>query len=61
MKSVFGDVPDRFTKLGVAPIGWAYSRYGLLGAGLGAGSQGAQAIRRSCAGRFRGRAWKNLA
>jgi hypothetical protein len=39
-KSVFGDVPDRFTELGLAPIGWAYNKYGVLGAGLGAGSQG---------------------
>jgi hypothetical protein len=41
-KTVFGDVPDRLTSLGLAPIGWAYNRYGLLGAGLGAGSQGTQ-------------------
>ena len=34
-KSVFGDVPDRFNELGLAPIGWAYNRYGLFGAGLG--------------------------
>jgi hypothetical protein len=41
-KGVFGDVPDRFTELGLGPISWAYNRYGLLGAGLGAGSQGTQ-------------------
>jgi hypothetical protein len=41
-QSVFGDVPDRFTNLGLAPIMWAYNRYGLLGAGLGVGSQGTQ-------------------
>lgn len=41
-QSVFGDVPERFTKLGLAPIGWAYQKFGLLGAGLGSGSQGTQ-------------------
>lgn len=41
-KRVFGDVPSRVTDLGLAPISWAYSQYGLLGAGLGAGSQGTQ-------------------
>jgi hypothetical protein len=41
-KTVFGDVPERFTDLGLAPITWAYDRYGLLGAGLGAGAQGVQ-------------------
>ena len=39
-KSVFGDIPERFNNLGLASIGWAYNRYGLLGAGLGSGSQG---------------------
>jgi hypothetical protein len=41
-KTGFGAVPDRFAELGIAPIGWAYRRYGLLGAGLGSGSQGSQ-------------------
>jgi hypothetical protein len=41
-KGVFGDVPDRVTELGLGPISWAYNRYGFLGAGLGAGSQGTQ-------------------
>jgi len=42
-KTVIGwDIPERFVELGVAPITWAYNQYGLLGAGLGVGSQGAQ-------------------
>jgi hypothetical protein len=41
-KGVFGDIPERFAELGVAPISWAYNQYGLLGGGLGIGSQGAQ-------------------
>lgn len=40
--TVFGDVGDRFANLGVAPISWAYNRFGLLGAGLGSASQGGQ-------------------
>jgi hypothetical protein len=36
------DVPERFIELGIAPITWAYNQYGLLGAGLGVGSQGVQ-------------------
>ena len=39
---VFQDVPSRFVALGIAPVMWAYDRFGLLGAGLGAGSQGTQ-------------------
>jgi hypothetical protein len=42
IESVFKDIPDRFTDLGLAPISWAYDEYGLLGAGLGVGSQGGQ-------------------
>ena len=38
----FGVVADRINDLGLAPIGWAYDRYGLFGAGLGTGSQGVQ-------------------
>src|SRR5262249_30077688 len=41
-QTVFGEVPNRITDLGVAPIGWAYYQYGLLGAGLGTGTQGTQ-------------------
>jgi len=41
-KSVFGAIPQRFSELGLEPIGWAYQEYGLLGAGLGFGSQGTQ-------------------
>jgi hypothetical protein len=39
--SVSGDTVERFENLGIAPIYWAYRRAGLLGAGLGTGSQGA--------------------
>jgi hypothetical protein len=53
-KSVFGDVPDRFTELGLAPIGWAYNKYGLFGAGLGAGSQGTQHFGASAQGAAEG-------
>ncbi len=41
-RSVVDDIPERFTNLGLAPVQWALNRYGLLGAGLGTGSQGAQ-------------------
>jgi hypothetical protein len=41
-RSAFGDAPSRFVELGVAPVMWAYDSYGLLGAGLGVGTQGAQ-------------------
>ena len=41
-KSAFEDAPDRFVELGIAPIMWAYDSFGLLGAGLGAGTQGGQ-------------------
>jgi hypothetical protein len=41
-ESVFEDVPSRIVELGLAPIMWAYDTYGLLGAGLGAGTQGTQ-------------------
>jgi hypothetical protein len=39
-RTVFGDIPDRVAELGVAPISWAYNKYGIFGAGLGTGSQG---------------------
>lgn len=41
-KSVFGDVPERFSNLGIKPVSWAVNSYGWLGAGLGTGSQGTQ-------------------
>ena len=44
VSGVFGDVPDRFIELGVAPITWAYNHFGLLGGGIGIGTQGVQYI-----------------
>jgi hypothetical protein len=41
-KNVFEDVPARVTELAIAPVMWAYNRYGVFGAGLGVGTQGAQ-------------------
>ncbi|MGE3104301.1 MAG: hypothetical protein AB7F83_06055 [Lysobacterales bacterium] len=41
-QSVIGDIPDRFSELGLAPVSWAVNSYGWLGAGLGSGSQGTQ-------------------
>jgi hypothetical protein len=41
-ENVFKYLPDRVNELGIAPVTWAYGKYGLLGAGLGTGSQGAQ-------------------
>lgn len=41
-RDVFGDVPDRFTELGLAPIMWAYDWFGFFGGGLGIGTQGVQ-------------------
>jgi hypothetical protein len=41
-QSVFRDVPSRFVELGLAPVMWAYDSFGLFGAGLGTGTQGAQ-------------------
>jgi hypothetical protein len=41
-KSAFGDAPERFVELGIAPITWAYESFGLFGAGLGTGTQGGQ-------------------
>lgn len=40
--TVFEDADERFANLGVASIGWALDRYGLLGGGLGVASQGGQ-------------------
>ena len=41
-RTVFEAVPARFTELGIAPIMWAYNGFGIFGAGLGVGTQGAQ-------------------
>jgi hypothetical protein len=41
-KGVFAEAPERFVTLGIAPIMWAYDSYGVIGAGLGAGTQGTQ-------------------
>jgi hypothetical protein len=41
-KSVFEDAPARFSALGIESISWAYNWFGVFGAGLGAGAQGAQ-------------------
>lgn len=53
-KSGLGDVPDRFARFGLAPISWAYYQYGLLGAGLGVGSQGVQNFVQTSAGAAEG-------
>jgi hypothetical protein len=42
--SVFGDVPQRFDELGLQPVMGAINEFGLLGAGLGTGSQGVQHV-----------------
>ena len=39
---VFGEVPDRFMELGLAPILWAYEHFGIWGGGLGIATQGVQ-------------------
>jgi hypothetical protein len=41
-QDVFQYVPSRFVEVGIVPIMWAYDTFGLFGAGLGAGTQGAQ-------------------
>jgi hypothetical protein len=41
-KNVFEAIPSRFVELGIAPITWAYDRFGPFGAGLGTGTQGTQ-------------------
>ncbi|MBC7601882.1 MAG: hypothetical protein H7255_04375 [Ramlibacter sp.] len=43
-QSVFGDVPGRVNQLGVQPIMWSINRFGWMGAGLGTGTQGTDAI-----------------
>jgi hypothetical protein len=40
-QSGFENAPTRFVELGIAPIMWAYDRFGLFGAGLGVGTQAA--------------------
>ena len=62
-KGVFADIPDRITELGLAPISWAYARYGLFGAGLGTGSQGTQhfgAVSQGAAEGGLGKIWLEL-
>jgi hypothetical protein len=46
LETVFEDLPSRFTDYGIAPIMWAYDRFGIFGAGLGAGTQGTQPFER---------------
>ena len=46
-QTVFADLPRRFNELGVQPIMWSIGTYGWLGAGLGTGSQGTNAIAES--------------
>jgi hypothetical protein len=41
-QNVFQYAPSRFVELGIGPIMWAYDSFGLFGAGLGLGTQGAQ-------------------
>src|SRR5262249_37409558 len=41
-KTAFEDAPERFVELGIAPVMWAYDSFGLMGAGLGVGTQGTQ-------------------
>jgi hypothetical protein len=43
-QSVFVDLPGRVKHLGVEPVVWAMDHFGWLGAGLGTGSQGTNAI-----------------
>jgi hypothetical protein len=45
-KTGFQDAPARFVELGIAPISWAYDRFGFIGAGLGVGTQGTQYLGR---------------
>jgi len=41
-EDAFQEAPSRFVELGIAPVMWAYDSFGVLGAGLGAGTQGTQ-------------------
>lgn len=42
--TTFGDVRERFQKLGIESIAWAYHAGGLFGLGTGAGAQGTQHV-----------------
>jgi len=41
-QSGFDNAPARFVELGIAPIMWAYEKFGVFGAGVGMGTQGVQ-------------------
>jgi hypothetical protein len=43
-QSVFVDLPKRVNELGIQPVMWAINSFGWLGAGLGTGSQGTNAV-----------------
>ena len=45
--TVAEDIPERFQELGLQPVQWAINRFGVLGAGLGTGSQGTQHFTRT--------------
>jgi hypothetical protein len=53
-QSVFADAPSRFVELGLAPVMWAYDSFGLFGAGLGSGTQGARYVGAETAGAAEG-------
>jgi hypothetical protein len=40
--TVASEITERFSELGLAPVGWAIDSFGWLGGGLGVASQGAQ-------------------
>jgi hypothetical protein len=41
-KGVIEEIPERLNNLGLRPVLWAVNNFGVLGAGLGVGSQGTQ-------------------
>jgi hypothetical protein len=43
-QSVFADLPNRVSTMGIDPVMWSIKAHGWLGAGLGTGSQGTQAV-----------------
>jgi hypothetical protein len=43
-QSGFSNLPERLDELGVRPVLWSIDHFGWLGAGLGTGTQGAQAV-----------------
>jgi hypothetical protein len=45
-QEVFKYAPSRFVEVGIVPITWVYDYFGLFGAGLGVGTQGAQHLGR---------------